>query len=311
MNNNSINHWSFIILPDTQIYTYKYNNIFIKQIEWINNNIDILNIKCVLHTGDITELNSKKEWEFSKFTLNKLNIPFILAIGNHDYETTSIKPGDIKNRNTLFNDYFPISIYNKDFLGGIYPLEPTKTENIYFKFTNNNQKWLIISLEFAPRNQIIEWANTIISNNIDYKVILLTHAYLYGDNNRYDWNKYGNTQLDTPHSYSIAKNTNHNINDGEELWNKLVKINSNIVLTINGHTIYPLDFQLSNKGYKLDYNNFHKKVHQMVVNYQHINDMKTGYLRIVKIFDDNKIHFYDYSPILNEFNLKQNKILYL
>ena len=49
--------FSIVILPDTQIYAESFPDSFYKQTEWIKNNVKELNIKCVIHVGDITNKN--------------------------------------------------------------------------------------------------------------------------------------------------------------------------------------------------------------------------------------------------------------
>ena len=58
--NNDTNEFSIIFLPDTQKYSEKYPEIFYSQTEWIKNNLSKMNIKFVIHAGDIVE-NAKKE----------------------------------------------------------------------------------------------------------------------------------------------------------------------------------------------------------------------------------------------------------
>ncbi len=305
--------WSFIVIPDTQYYSQLYPEVFKAQTKWIADNKDNLNIKFVLHVGDITQSNVAKEWQVSKdamSSLDQVNLPYVLSTGNHDYEMTGVSNGNTKNRNTLFNNYFPLSNYqNKPWFGGVYSAEPKRLDSSYHKFEINGQKWLILSLEFGPRNEVITWANQIVSSHPDHKVILLTHAYLYGDNTRYDWKKKGSKQGSNPHSYKISKITN-NVNDGEELWKKLVSKHKNFVMTFNGHVIKPHNFWFKGDGYRSDATSFGNFVHQMLVNYQFARvdgKRKTGYLRILKISDGDKVTVKDYSPVLNKYNQKQEK----
>src|SRR5205085_2879552 len=45
--------WTLVVLPDTQIYSESYPELFKDQTRWIVANKDRYNIKYVLHLGDI------------------------------------------------------------------------------------------------------------------------------------------------------------------------------------------------------------------------------------------------------------------
>jgi predicted MPP superfamily phosphohydrolase len=52
------------------------------QVEEINHRDDI---DFVVHCGDLTDMATGKEYEWSRDILMKLNCPFVALIGNHDY----------------------------------------------------------------------------------------------------------------------------------------------------------------------------------------------------------------------------------
>ena len=112
------NSFTLVALPDTQIYAQSYPQHFHAQTEWIAENRDRLNIKFVLHLGDITKRNTPEQWENAKAAMSRLDsrVPYALAPGNHDYGPG----GNASDRTTLMNDSFPV----KDFaaqptLGGV------------------------------------------------------------------------------------------------------------------------------------------------------------------------------------------------
>ena len=78
---------------------------------------------------------------------------------------------------------------------------------------------LIFSLEWEPRPATVAWANQIAgqSQYADYTAVLLTHNYLQGDNTR-------NTATNVAADCS-----------GQELWDGLIKTNSNFEMVFNGH----------------------------------------------------------------------------
>src|SRR5690606_9668707 len=107
-------------LPDPQTYVKFGRNqpIFELMTAWVSENIDNLNIKMVLCTGDLVEQNeminpdgkaanqpSKLQWESVANSFARLDgrVPYITAAGNHDYGYKNIE-----NRRTNFNTYFPV-----------------------------------------------------------------------------------------------------------------------------------------------------------------------------------------------------------
>src|SRR6185503_8725998 len=122
-------------------------------------------------------------------------------------------------------------------------------------------KYLILALEWAPRDHAVEWANSIVERHTDHRVILLTHAYMYYDETRYDWKTNGEKQTWNPHAYANAKLPG-GANDGQELWDKLVKRHPGFVLTLNGHVLNDGTGRMTSRG---DHGNV---VHQLLANYQ-------------------------------------------
>jgi hypothetical protein len=122
-------------------------------------------------------------------------------------------------------------------------------------------------------------------------VILITHAYAYSDDTRYDWAAKGGAQLWNPHTYGTA-NDPDGTNDGEELWTKLVKIHPNFVMVFNGHVLNDGLGRLSST------NDFGNVVHQMLVNYQMNALGGEAFLRLVEFLPDGKtVQVKAYSPL--------------
>ena len=189
----------------------------------------------------------------------------------------------------MINDYFPVSNYtNWPTFGGTF--EPNRIENSYHLFSAGGVDWILFSLEWGPRNSPIAWANRIIANYPSRKAILVTHAYAYYDDTRYDWATKRGAQFWNPHAYNTASDPG-GTNDGEELWNKLVRIYPNFVMVFSGHVLEDGLGRLSST------NDYGGVVHQMLVNYQ----MKTlggeAFLRLVEFYPDGKtVQVKAYSP---------------
>ncbi|MEN8254749.1 MAG: metallophosphoesterase [Verrucomicrobiota bacterium] len=294
--------FSIIVLPDTQNYVEPHQiNHFAPQTEWIKDNVGELNIKYVLHLGDVTEHNTTNEWNVGKSAMGTLDgvVPYAIVLGNHDYGTGD---GRVSDRSSLFNDpgYFgPGSPYaTQPSVGGFYPGEPGKTENSWHVFEAQKEKFLILALEWGPREFVIEWAEAIVESHPNHHVILITHAYMNNDDTRYDWAAKGAAQAYGPHqTYYGSTRLPGGTNDGEELWQKLVKRHGNFILTINGHVLGDGTGRLASTGDKGN------TVHQILNNFQMKEEGGQGYLRIYTFKADKKtVEVKTYSPVLDEFD---------
>src|SRR5919108_3060189 len=83
--------FTVIALPDTQNYSEFYPHIFNSQTEWIIRNKSALNIKFVLGLGDIvnngSDIAQQQNADAAVRTLDAAGVPYLLALGNHDYKS--------------------------------------------------------------------------------------------------------------------------------------------------------------------------------------------------------------------------------
>lgn len=294
--------FTLAILPDTQNYSEKYPELFVAQTEWIVANRDKRKIAAVLQLGDITNHNTEPEWKNAVAALSKLDgeVPTFLTLGNHDYS----EKGSCKDRTTLFNKYFDLAKVRKTpNFGGVYDNEPEQLENAYYTFEAGGQKFLVLCLEFGPRADVVRWANAVLAKHPEHATILNTHAYMYFDETRYDWAKYAAKQTWNPHAYAVAKATNDDVSDGEELWQKLIRNNPQVFLTLNGHVLNDGLGRLSSENAR------GKPVHQLLVNFQMKPKGGDGWLRLMEFSPSRKtISVVDYSPTREQQNHStQNK----
>src|SRR5690606_20629583 len=171
-----------VLLPDTQTYAEKFPHVLDSQIRWIERNAD--SISFVLQQGDLTQNNSDKEWQIiqNAFTRLEGKLPYVLAVGNHDMGSVPGKFADVRNT-SLYNQYFPVEkMKNLPGFGGL--AEEGSMENAFYTFRTGKVDWLVLTLEFGPRNSILDWANKIVSEHPNHLVILNTHSYMYSDSTR-------------------------------------------------------------------------------------------------------------------------------
>lgn len=275
--------FTIVALPDTQYYSLHYPEIFRAQTEWIAENAEELNVLCVIHEGDITDENSEPEWLVADEAMSILDeaVPYCMTIGNHDMG----EGGHAQDRNTdLFNRYFPPSRFEQEPWYGD-RFAATQSENTYYLFNPANMKLMVLCLEFGPRDEVLDWANHVVSEHRDYRVVVVTHCYMNYDDTRVDAQDEYN-----PHTYPCDGN------DGEQKWEKFVRKHDNIFLVLSGHV--PGD----GLGRLTSYGNHGNKVHQVVANYQMHPNGGDGWLRIMKFIPGkDKILVRSYSPQLRKY----------
>ncbi len=284
------------VLPDTQNYSEKFPDHYFSQTRWIAENLRDRNIAAVFHLGDITNRNTPAEWEVAARAMSQLDekVPYFLTAGNHDYS----EGGVCKDRTTRLNDYFPVKKF-RDLasFGGTYDREPERLENSYHLFSAGDRDFLVICLEFGPRADVVRWASEVAAKHKNREAILLTHAYMYYDDTRYDWTHYGKKQNWNPHAYGVADASAGDVCDGEELWQRLVRKHENFVLTMNGHVLQ------DGLGRTTSQSVSGRDVHQVLVNFQMKPNGGDGWLRLLEFRADGKtVQTYDYSPTRNERN---------
>jgi hypothetical protein len=290
--------WSMVVFPDTQNYSKDSRDkpIFSQMTNWVKNNKDLFNIQLVMQVGDIVNQNSQvtptsgdqtanQQWANAREAMSILDghVPYIITLGNHDMGTTSAQ-----TRDTQFNSYFnatqnPLVDPAK---GGILKgyKDPGKLENAYFELNApDGRKLLVFALEFWPRQSTVAWANQIASLSMyrDHTAVLLTHSYMASNGQRANAN---------PNNYGVGVDSN----DGEQLWQELVKLNGNFEMTFSGHVGGDGVAYLRSIG---DNGN---AVHQMLLNAQFETNGGNGWFSVLEFLDDGKtVRSRTYSPFLN------------
>jgi hypothetical protein len=227
-------YFSFIILPDTQYYSFSHPEIFHKQVDWIVKNKYLLNIKYVIHMGDITDEDQEYEWKVASScfkTLENSGIPYSIVYGDNDLKDPDKHNAryDGTRHTELLNKYFPVSRFDKPgswWKGGFF--ESGKIDNYYCLFEYGGIKFMIMNLEIAPRDAVISWANRIISKNVSRKVIIVTHDFIDPEGNRLD-------DLSSFGMDGVDKKGNPKGNNANTLYKKLIKDNPNVLLILCGH----------------------------------------------------------------------------
>lgn len=283
--------FEFVVLPDTQTYVEEYPEIYLHQMRWLANNKD--RFSFALHVGDITQNNNGKEWDVTKkgFNIIQDKMPYSFALGNHDMGSASGQFADTRNT-SLANAYFTVN----DFANLKASFPKGKIDNLLSEFRIGDQKWMVLSLEFGPRNKTIAWADKMIAEYPEHNFIIVTHAYVYEDSTLHEGEDWW-----LPENYGIGEDIGEDApNNGKQLWEKLIKKHENISMVFSGHILK------SGVGTLVSEGEDGNKVYQMLANYQKgvegSENGGNGFLRIIKVDPQNQqIHVKTYSPWLDEF----------
>ncbi len=282
--------FSLVVLPDTQFYSLKFPETYHAQTQWIADHAAPYRIAYALHVGDLTDKNTAVEWEIAAAAQARMAgvVPCALAPGNHD-----LGPERVSGLTAHFP---PAGFKRLPTFGGFYDREPERVDNSYHLFEAGGRKWLILALEFGPRDDVLRWANEVVARHPDRSAILITHAYLRPDNTRFDHRVkvvVKGKESDKGLGKSPLARSPAGFNDGEDLWRKLVSPHANFAFVISGHVCIT--------GHRTDAGQHGNPVHQILVDYQNQPNGGNGYLRLLQFSADLKtVHVSDYSPTLDQ-----------
>ncbi|MGF9696832.1 S-layer homology domain-containing protein [Paenibacillus sp. MABNR03] len=261
--------FSFVWMSDTQYYSQSYPQIYQNIVNWIAGQKENMNIKYVIHTGDVVDkADQEYQWieaDKNMKVLEDASIPYGVLAGNHDV-------GHQDNDYAKFQQYFGEDRFkNNQVFGGSYE----NNRGHYDLVSANGNDFVIVYMGWGLGEKEIEWMNEIVSKYPERKAILCLHEYLLVSNNR----------------APIA----------DQIFEKVVKPNKNVIAALSGHyhdAELKVD-QLDDNGDGIPDRN----VYQMLADYQGAAEGGLGYIRLMQ-FDmaNNKLHIKTYSPYLDDYN---------
>ena len=222
--------YSIAVIPDQQCLTDWHPDMLYDMYQWIADNAEKENMQMVINVGDITNYPNQLQWERAKHAYDLLQnkIPYIAVAGNHDY-------GSAFRDNSNMNVYFPLSMFKEmKTYGGSYSEDnnlPDDVANTWQEFEINGNKYLVLALEFGPRDSVLAWANDVVEAHPSHQVIVVTHAYMDSDGMVLD-----STDSFLPTDYSnMVQEGEESPNNPEAIWDKFVKNHKNIIMVLSGH----------------------------------------------------------------------------
>ncbi|WP_433945297.1 S-layer homology domain-containing protein [Paenibacillus sp. SN-8-1] len=261
--------FSFVWMSDTQYYSQSFPYIYQKNVKWIADNKDKINLKYVIHTGDIVD-KSYQEYQWQEAdkdmkVLEDASIPYGVLAGNHDVNHQ-------ENDYSKYWEYFGESRFkNMPTFAGSYE----NNRGHYDLVSAGGNDFIIVYMGWGLGDKEIEWMNEVVSKYPERKAILCLHEYMLVSNNR----------------APIA----------DKIYEKVVIPNKNVFATLSGHyhdAQLKVD-EIDDNGDKVP----DRKVYQMLADYQGAPEGGLGYIRLMQ-FDmkNNKLHIKTYSPYLDKYN---------
>lgn len=272
--------YTVIVLPDPQNETQFFPQVLNSQAQWIVNNRQALNIQMVLTEGDNINDGAStaqlQNFDAAFRLLDNAGMPYLLAIGNHDYN--GFNPKASRNLSG-FNQWFGPGRYSgKAFFGGNFP--SGSNANSYAVVTINGKQVLFMTLEFRATSASLDWAESVLSANTDKEAIVVAHSFVLKNGFREDQCD----DQDMP-----AGNAT-----GQETWARLRK-HSNVIMVLSGH------FTGGSGARRADLGDNKNLVNQLFADYQDFSNGGNGWLRVMTFHPtNNTISVSTYSPFLNQ-----------
>lgn len=269
------------VLPDTQYYAARCPEVFAAQTSWLAEVADDLNLAFVVHLGDLTDDGNETQWQAASDAMANLEgvVPYSVLPGNHDLGVD----GDARSRESELDEWFPPTRFGAE----VVSTQPigSMSNSFHRAQTSFGRDVCILALEFAPRQETIDWAQRVLADASDCETILTTHAFLDDSGERY---QAGRGQLYHPDSYGVADA--EEVYDGEELFQALVVPYSQIRMVLSGHALG------AGVARRTDVRVDGSRVVQMLSNYQERGPCGgDGFLRLIAVSPDG-LRVRSYSP---------------
>jgi hypothetical protein len=268
--------FTLAVIPDTQyLFDEDRGNqrVLEKSLQWIVDHTADENIVFTVHLGDIVNNGASQRWgqkelaaasdAFEIFDRNR--IQYGVLAGNHDIPGNTF---DSERGHTTYLDYFgpQRTSRNRSFCGAT-----PDGYNTCYTFNGGGQQFLLLALDWRASDATIAWARGKLAEYRDVPTIVATHEIL------------ANTS-DIPNSDAAVL-----VDYGRTLWDRLIKSNSQIFMTLNGHH-WPA-------GRTVMKNLAGKEVYMHLVNYQDRYFSGSAMLRLYEFdMQANSIDVQTFSP---------------
>lgn len=255
---------------DTQYYAESFPDQYDGQTEWIVNNRDRLNLRYLVHTGDVVDdFDQDWEWEVGDRNMKRLEdngIPYGVLGGNHDVGSGN---GCFANYWTWFGEH---RFKDSSVYGGAYQ----NNLGHYDLVTADGVELLFVYMSWDVYDEEINWINEVLRKYPDRKAFLCFHNYIVASTAELDYT-------------------------GLRVQREVVAANPNVLGVLGGHyhgsAIHITAFDDDKDGTN------DRLVYQMCTDYQSGEMGGLAYLKMM-YFDlaNGKIYINSYSPTKKDFN---------
>ena len=166
------------------------------------------NIAFMAHLGDVTEHGTAAEIGLASdaFTMIDGRIPYSVLAGNHDVRSST---DDQRGDTAYLKAFGPRRFAGRPGFGGASP----DGYNSFHVLTAAGREWLILALDWRASDQGLAWAQGVLDRHPRLPTVLTTHDLAYADDS-------GQAALS---------------DNGRRLWDRIIRGNDQIFLTLNGH----------------------------------------------------------------------------
>ncbi len=264
--------FSFAWETDTQYYSESFPYHYDQMNQWIVDNRDKLDIRYVMHTGDLVDdVDMTGEWlnaDHSMKIFDEADMPYGVLGGNHDVYAGAEGYGN-------YWKYFGEDRFkNNSYYGGSYK----NNLGHYDLLTEDGQDFIILYMSWDVYTNEIEWMNQILAQYPNRKAIIALHRYT-----------------------NVAAADNLLDYTGKLIQKEVVAKNKNVIAVLNGHyhgaSIQTDSFDDNNDGTP------DRTVYQICTDYQSDPEGGSEYIKFL-YFDlkNNKIYINSYSPYRKDYN---------
>lgn len=296
--------WTLAGIGDTQVLVQSTagGQVFSDNTQWLADNSTSLNLVFVTQLGDIVSngrygrpgtpppsTNNQDEWSRADTAVSNLDghVGWGTAAGNHEYDWVDVIPGTTPSSTWMdptpppsgfeawkarfgpatTNRYAGMSEF-----GGVNVANDVDT---YFKYTAGGREYLHLQVDIP--DDTITWAQGVIDANPELPTMISTHVF-------------EGTAHGPPGSAYIPGPGRNSAND---IWDELIKDNSQVFMVLNGHT--------GQQQHQTRTNTAGEPVFTIVQDYAGFDGSgNPGYLRLYEFDEDNSvIHVSTYSPTLD------------
>lgn len=261
------NEYSFAWMSDTQLYSRDYPEIFTAMTSWLAVNAQSMNIRFLVHTGDLVHVcENGQEWQNANAAMSLLDgrLRYSVIPGNHDLAR-------IGDPAATFLRYYGGNRWGsssrmqwfEDGLGNMQIVDAGPRE------------YLFLSLGYNPSAEAIQWANDRLAEHPELVAVFTTHNYMSSNG----------TLSDT----------------GRQLYEQIVVPNPNVRLVLCGHNHESamLTSTLDDDGD----GQADRTVYQLLADYQATENGGNGYLRLLTVDEEaEELWVRTYSPWLDDYD---------